>query len=307
MSNTPKMEIPGTIGVRNDLPRRRPAVPKLPPCIRDGSCGVVVMSHRGFSNGRLSVCLSSLPENFPVTVVSDSIEPADVERDRYVAEFHGARFHHSTPWGGRAQNALSCMAATDWQYTLYLCDDVWLFPETATEMFRWSSIFHQNNIPMACLCAPRFETYHEHKEYGFATWGECLAQPWRFESLPPPVQFQCGPGLYTNPFGACMVVYRPAYEDLGGFAPEYWAHDDVFNHRVWLSGRWVNCCYPGRGFVHLGAQSWHDGEGAEWVGTFEAATGISAAESGRLQTEKKIEWAARLRDNFARLGGEAAL
>lgn len=273
------------------------------------SAGVVIMSHRGSSNGRLSVCLSSIPENWPILVCSDSIDEADVEMDRYVAAYHGAGFHHATPWSGRAGNAKACMENSDWLWTLFLCDDVWLFPETVSDMLRWSIIMQQHDIPLAALAAPRFETYkpEEHQAYGFATWGQVLAEPWKLEKLPPPMGFQKTPALYTNPFGACMMLNRIAYIDVGGFATEYWAHDDVYNHKVWTSGRWVNACYPGRGFVHLGAQSWHEGETEEWVGKFKDATGMTAEESGAEQARMKMLWAAQLRDKFEMIGGQAAV
>lgn len=302
----PKMEIAATPGVREDLPRRRPP-DELAPIMRDQSFGVVIMSHRGYANGRLSVCLSSIPGNVPVTVCSDAIAACDVTGDRAVAEAHGAAFHHATPWAGRAGNAIACMRATNWTWTLFLCDDVWLFPETCADMLRWGITLQQHGVPLAALAAPRFETYHEHKEYGFDSWAQCLQQPWRFEAFAPPPGFRKTPALYTNPFGACMLMYRPAYGDLGGFAPEYWAHDDVYNHKVWTSGRWVNACYPGRGFVHLGAQSWHEGETEEWVGQFANATGMTAEESGKRQAEAKMTWAPKLATIFESLGGQAAV
>lgn len=300
----PKMEIAARSGPRTDLPRRRPP-DELAPVLASQDFGIVVMTHRGYANGRLSVCLGSLPENYPVHVCSDAIAPADVRGDELVARWHGATFHHATPWAGRAGNAIACMASTAWYWTLYLCDDVWLFPETVSEMLRWGVILQSHGVPLAALAAPRFETYHEHKEYGFASWGQCLAEPWRFEALAPPAGFRKTPALYTNPFGACMLLHRGAYHDLGGFSPDYWAHDDVYNHKVWTSGRWVNAAYPGRGYVHLGAQSWHEGETDPWVGSFQAATGMTAEESGQQQAAAKIAWADRLAGIFESLGGKA--
>src|SRR5207253_3946405 len=93
--------------IRFDLPRRRPAV-ELPRALQGLSYGAVVMTHKGHSNGRLSILLSSLPANLPVVVSSDSIEPGEVELDRKVAEHHGADFVHSTPWSGRAGHAIQC-------------------------------------------------------------------------------------------------------------------------------------------------------------------------------------------------------
>ena len=98
-----------------------------------------------------------------------------------------------------------------------------------------------------------------------------------------------------------------AYDDLGGFAPEYWAHDDVFNHKVWLSRRWVSASYPGRGYMHLGAQSWHHGEAVEYVGSFKAATGMTVEESGRLQVEAIESWRPILGPIFVGLGGTDAV
>ncbi len=104
-----------------------------------------------------------------------------------------------------------------------------------------------------------------------------------------------------------MMMFRPAYDDLGGFATEYWAHDDVYNHKVWFSRNWVNCCYPGRGFVHLGAQSWHHGETQEYVGSFEAATGMIAENSGQQQTIFKMEAEEKYAEIFRKLGGQPGL
>ena len=299
----PVHEIKAPHGIRHDLTPRRPSC-EMSPNLSKLDFGIVIMSHRGFSNGRLSVCLSSIPYNIPVTVCSDDIDSTDLEEDRKVCERHHATLHHCTPWGGRAKNAIECMKCTTWEWTIYLCDDVWLFPETPVDMLRWSYTFHQNGIPMAALCAPRFETYHEHREMGFDNWPECLEKPWKFECLAPPPKFQQGPSLYKNPFGACMMMYRPAYEDLGGFASEYWAHDDVYNHKVWFSRKWVNCCYPGRGFVHYGNQSGHHGETAEWIGAFKDATGWEPNDSGAKQYEYMAEAAEKYGEIFLKLGGQ---
>ena len=293
-------------GVRHDLPRRRPAV-ELPRALQGASFGITVMCHRGCSNGRLSVLLSSIPENFPVTVSSDSIASEDIDGDREVCQHHGAAFALCTPWGGRARNAIHTMSCTDWRLTLYLSDDVWLFPEAVVDGMRWFHILEGHGVPLAMLAVPGWETYREHKQWGFVSWQQCLDQPWRFEGVPPHPNFQRGPSLYKNPFGACMFINRAAYDDLGGFAPEYWAHDDVFNHKVWLSDRWVSASYPGRGYMHLGAQSWHHGESVEYVGSFKAATGLLAEESGRLQVESIERWRKKLGPTFAQLGGTDAV
>lgn len=302
----PVMEIPARSGVRTDLPRRRTA-DLLPPSLLKQDFGIVVMSHRGSSNGRLSVLLSSIPENYSIIVSSDSIEPDDVGLDRDVSLYHGAKFEHCSPWGGRARNALHCMEKAPWRLTLFLCDDVWLFGETVAEMLRWYSLIESAEVPIGMLGAPGRETYHDYKEMGFETWGQCLAEPWRFERLPFVPGFMRMPALFKNPFGACMLINRGAYMGLGGFAPNYWAHDDVFNHKIWLSNEWVNCAYPGRGYVHLGAQSWHHGESVEYVGTFDQATGMSAEDSGKLQVASIYRWIDKIGHVFERLGGQAAV
>ena len=81
----PVMELALPMGIRRDLPRRRPA-DELSRTIQWSDFGIVIMTHRGYSNGRLSVCLSSLPENYPVVVSSDSITPEEIAGDREVAE-----------------------------------------------------------------------------------------------------------------------------------------------------------------------------------------------------------------------------
>jgi hypothetical protein len=73
------------------------------------------------------------------------------------------------------------------------------------------------------------------------------------------------------------------------------------------AGRWVNACYPGRGFVHLGAQSWHEGETEEWVGSFKTATGLTAEESGQRQLQQKLRWMAQLAPIFESLGGQGGV
>src|SRR6185436_18395308 len=98
-----------------------------------------------------------------------------------------------------------------------------------------------------------------------------------------------------------------AYEDLGGFAPEYWAHDDVWNHKVWTSGRWVNAAMPGRGFVHFGGQSWHHGESEKYVGSFKAATGMTADESGAAQAQAQEAATAEWSRIFLQLGGTPSI
>jgi hypothetical protein len=287
----PVMEIPSEPGIRHDLPRRRRA-DELPRGCQGVSFGIGVMSHRGASNGRLSVLLSSIPENYPVVVSSDSVAEEDFQLDVEVAEWHGAEIQRCTPWGGRARNAIHTMEVAPWERVLFLCDDVWLFPEAVRDALGWFVRLENVEIPLATLTVPGWETYAPelHKRWGFETWGQCLKQPEKFEAVPPNPAFRMCPALHKNPFGACMIVSRRAYEDLGGFATEYWAHDDVWNHKVWTSGKWVNVAYHGRGYMHLGAQSWHHGESAKYVGSFEAATGMRAEESGKRQAEAMVEW-----------------
>lgn len=302
----PVMEIKAPAGIRHDLPRRR-AADQLSQNVGKQSLGIVIMTHRGSSNGRLSVCLSSIPENYPVVVSSDSVAEEDVRLDREVSEYHGAEFAHCTPWGGRARNAIHCMERTSWRMTLFLCDDVWLYPETCGDAFRWFYTFECHGVPLASLCVPGWETYHTHKSLGLDSWEQGLLEPWRFEAVPPNPNFQRCPALYKNPFGACFVLNRHAYNDLGGFATNYWAHDDVWNHKVWLSEKWVSAGYPGRGYIHLGAQSWHHGESQRYVGEFRDATGMTADESGKLQAEAIWRWKDRIGHIFESLGGEGAV
>lgn len=298
----PVMRLNGPVGPRVDLPRRRKA-DELPKSLQGVDFGIVVMSHFGAGNGRLSVLLSSIPENYPVVISSDAIDPQEIEADREVAAYHGADFRHCTPWGGRARNAQHCMEVAPWERVLFLCDDVWLFPEAVSDALRWFCCLERHDVPLACLGLPGRETYADHASYGFSSWQQCLDEPWRFEAVPPHPGFLKGPLLHKNPFGAAMVMSRRAYQHLGGFASEYWAHDDVFNHKIWLSGRWVAAIYPGRGYMHLGAQSWHHGETKEYVGEFHQAAGMTADESGKRQYEAIVEWNAKLGRVFESLGG----
>lgn len=302
----PVMEIAAPSGIRRDLPRRRPA-DELPLSLQKENYGIVIMTHRGSSNGRLSVLLSSIPANYPVVVSTDSIDAKDVQLDAEVASYHGADIVHCAPWGGRAKNAIHCMQKTSWEITLFLCDDVWLFPETCMDALRWFITFERHYIPVASVCVPGWETYREHEKWGFSAWPQCLLEPWRFEAVPPNPQFMRGPSLYKNPFGACFVINREAYDELGGFSPNYWAHDDVWNHKVWLSQKWVSAGYPGRGYMHLGAQSWHHGESAEYVREFKDATGMTAEESGNLQVRSIVRWQKDLAHVFFNLGGTPAV
>jgi hypothetical protein len=306
IARRPVMELPGPKGIRIDLPIRRSA-DNLPAVLDALSFGIVVMSHRGSSNGRLSVLLSSIPENYPVVVSSDSIADIDVERDMKVTEHHKAVFTHCTPWGGRAANAINCMNKTVWKYTLFLCDDVWLAPECVRQALHWTYLIQSKGVPLACLGVPGWESYHNWKHWGFEAWQQCLDEPWKLEAIPPNKAFEYCPALYKNPFGACMVINREAYTDLGGFSKDYWAHDDVFNHRVWTSGRWVSAAYYGRGYIHFGAQSWHHGESVEYVGEFKNATGLSTEASGAAQVAG-IERARKLYGKFFEdLGGTDAV
>lgn len=288
--------------IRIDLPKRRPAV-ELPFSLQGLSYGAVVMTHRGYSNGRLSILLSSLPENLPVVVSSDAVEQNEMELDQMVAKHHGADFSWHRPWSGRAGHAIQCMEVTNWDYTLFLMDDVWLAPEVTVEALRWAYIFQRHGIPLACLAISGWELYHHWKDFGFDSWQDSLDRPQKLEAVPANPSFLRAPCLYKNPFGACMLVVRRAYADLGGFTSKYWANDDVFNHQVWLSGIWVNAAMPGRGYVHYGAQSNHFGETPEWIGTFEAATGITAEESGKKQVEMMLRWKEQLGHIFLALGG----
>ena len=130
-----------------------------------------------------------------------------------------------------------------------------------------------------------------------------IRQPWRFEAVPPNPAFRMCPALYKNPFGACFVLNRVAYDDLGGFYEKTWAHDDGWSHKVWLSQKWVSVGYPGRGYMHLGAQSWHHGEAVEYIGTHEIATGMTAEESGKKQDVEINAWEPKLAHIFTSLGG----
>lgn len=288
--------------LRIDLPKRRPAV-ELPRALQGLSYGAVVMTHRGYSNGRLSILLSSLPENLPVHVSSDAITENEAAMDQMVADHHGADFSHHKPWDGRAGHAIQCMNATNWDYTLFLMDDVWLAPEVTVEVLRWTYMMLGHGVPLAALAIPGWELYHHWQDFGFTSWQDSLDRPQLLEAVPPNPSFLRAPCLYRNPFGACSVIVRAAFNDLGGFSPKYWAEDDVFNHRVWLSDRWVNAAMPGRGYCHYGAQSNHFGETAEWIGTFQAATGMTAEESGKLQAESQGRWKAKLGGIFLSLGG----
>jgi len=292
--------------IRLDLPKRRPAQ-ELPRALQGLSYGAVLMTHKGFSNGRLSILLSSLPENLPVLVSSDSIETSEADADRAVAMHHGADFVHHTPWDGRAGHAIQCMAVTSWKYTLFLNDDVWLFPEATLEALRWTWLLESHGVPLGCLAMPGFESYHDHKKWGFSSWQECLDHPDRFEAIPPHPKFLMAPSMYLNPFGACMVIVRKAYDDVGGFAREAWSHDNTLNHRLWLSNRWVNAAMPGRGYVHFGAQSNHFGETQEWMGSHKAATGMTDEESGHAQRLAMEAWRSKLGPIFLALGGTESL
>lgn len=288
--------------IRTDLPRRRPAV-ELPLALQGISYGAVIMTHRGSSNGRLSILLSSLPANLPVVVSSDSIDAPDIALDAEVARHHGADFVHATPWSGRAGHAVQCMHVTNWAYTLFLMDDVWLASDVTVEALRWAVMLRTARVPLACLAIPGWELYHHWQDFGFTSWQDSLDRPQLLEAAPANPAFLRAPCLYKNPFGACMLVMREAYDALGGFTTHYWANDDVFNHAVWLSGKYVNAAMPGRGYMHYGAQSNHFGETAEWTGTFEAATGMSAEESGRRQVVAIERWKPELATAFMSLGG----
>ena len=288
--------------IRTDLPKRRPPV-ELPRALQGLSYGAVVMTHRGHTNGRLSILLSSLPANLPVLVSSDSITTGEMDLDWEVAEYHGADFSHHAPWDGRAGHSIQCMEVTSWDYTLFLMDDVFLQQDVTVEALRWAYIMRTAGIPLACLAIPGWELYHHHKDFGFSSWQDSLDHPERLDSCASNPSFLRAPCLYRNPFGACMLIMRDAYKDVGGFPREYWANDDCLNHKTWLSGKWVNAAMPGRGYLHYGAQSNHFGETAEYIGSFKAATGMTAEESGEKQAKMQFQWKALLHDKFMALGG----
>ncbi len=288
--------------IRLNLPRRRPPY-EYPRALQGLSYGAVVMTHKGYDNGRLSILLSSLPANLPCIVSSDAITPGEMDLDRTVAEHHGADFVHHAPWDGRAGHAIQCMAVAPWDYVLFLMDDVWLAPEVTIEALRWTRILEGVGIPLASLGIPGWELYHHHKDFGFTNWQHSLDMPQLLEGVPPNPSFFRAPCLYKNPFGACWLIVKRAYEDLGGFPKEYWANDDCFHHRVWLSNKWVNAAMPGRGYCHYGAQSNHFGETAEYIGSFEAACGMAAEVSGAKQYESMKLWNKVFEQKFLKLGG----
>lgn len=292
--------------IRIDLPRRRPAI-ELPRALQGLSYGAVIMTHFGARNGRLSILLSSLPENLPVIVSSDSIDANEIEMDREVAKHHGVDFVHSTPWSGRAGHAIQCMECTSWKYTLFINDDTWWFPEATLEALRWTWKIEQAGVPLAMLAIPHYESYHHWMDWGYDCWQECLDNPRKFEAVGPHPKYLMAPALYQNPFGAGMVIVRDAYNDVGGFAREAWSHDDTINHRIWLSRKWVNAAMPGRGFIHYGAQSNHFGETQEWMGSHLAATGMTPDESAKAQSEIKAEQAEKYGHIFLALGGTPCL
>lgn len=305
-SRQPVMEIQAPQGIRTDLPKRRPA-DRLPQALERTSFGVAVMSHRGYSNGRLSVLLSSIPENYEVVVSDDTIESGEVKLNEEVCEWHGAKHVHCSPWGGRAINAQHTMEHAPWRLVMFLCDDVWLFPEAILDAIGWFRRLEMANVPLAALAIPGWETYDNFSKWGFKNWAQCLEEPWRFEAVPPNPAFQKCPALYKNPFGAAMLLNRDVYKHLGGFDKRYWAHDDVYNHKVWCSDCFVSAGYYGRGYIHLGAQSWHHGESSEYVGSFEAATGVGVEESGQRQVAAIYRWMDRIGDIFLRMGGTPAV
>lgn len=296
--------------MRLDIPTRRPAY-ELPRALQGVSYGAVVMTHKGYDNGRLSILLGTLPSNLPVVVSSDAITADEASLDRTVADFHGAQFVWHTPWDGRAGHAVQCMQVAPWDYVLFLMDDVWLAPGVTIEALRWTRILENVGVPLASLAIPGWELYHHYMDFGFKSWAETLAQPQKLESVPPNPAFYRAPCLYKNPFGACLVVVKRAYEDLGGWyggrEPKYWANDDTFHHFVWTSGRWVNGAMPGRGYCHYGAQSNHFGETEEWIGKFFDVTGFTADESGAKQYEWMKSWGERLGNVFLKLGGTVSV
>lgn len=293
-------------GVRTAFPRRRPA-DEVTPCLRGYDFGLTIMTHHGASNGRLSTLLSTIPENYPVTVASDGIGD-EASADSRVAAAHGARFSHLKEWGGRAANAIHAMQAQTHRVVLFLNDDVWLSPECVLSALRWFHVLREAGLPLASLACPGWETVSLHADpnwakWSYSSWQQCLDEPHRFNAIPPNPAFNLGPRLWKNPFGACFVINREAYDDLGGFTPHYWAEDDVWNHQVWTSERWVSAGYPGRGYMHLGAQSWHHGESQESVGDFKRATGLTPDDSGAAQVRAMEVWQARLQPILERLGG----
>src|SRR3990167_10079066 len=78
----------GERGIRKDLPKRRIA-DNLPEELKKLDFGIAIMSHCVGSNGRLSVLLSSIPENYKVIVSDDAVSPEDVAIDKEICEWHG--------------------------------------------------------------------------------------------------------------------------------------------------------------------------------------------------------------------------
>lgn len=301
-------QIEGQRGIRHDLPKRR-ARDILSPEIEKYNFGITIMSHCGGRNGRLSVLLSSIPENYKITVSDDAIEENDIALDKEICEWHGAEYHHHTPWSGRAGNAINAMKINNFDVILFLNDDIWMFPECVSNALRWYHILTQAGIPVGGLSIPQWETWGtgepschgNYKMWGFSSWDECLLEPWRLEAVPPNPAYSM-PQI-GHVFGACMLITRQAYNDSGGFPMEFWAEDDAFNYTMLKTGKYISIKIPGRGYIHYGAQSWNRGETQETVGSWEKAYGISPEESQRIQTEIRNEWQQKIGNILARLGG----
>jgi hypothetical protein len=296
----------GPRGIRYNLPRRRPA-DDLPEELKQYNFGVAIMTHRGNSNGRLSVCLASLPENYPVVVSSDSVEKEDVEKDAEICRYHGAEFNWSTPWAGRAGNAINtmdCARGKGWDLVLYLNDDVWLAPETCRDILFWyNEYLKEGMVEVGAMMVPGWECYGHYDKLGFKSWQETFDNPQRLDFAPANPHFAKGPGM-GHPFGCAMVIVMKCYDEVGGFVKEFWAEDDAFNHQFLVSGRWFGPYHPGKGYYHFGAQSGHTGETVEWVGSMEDALGVTAEESGKMQEVYQNRWWEKYRDVFTRLGSK---
>ena len=75
----------------------------------------------------------------------------------------------------------------------------------------------------------------------------------------PNPHYSSGPGI-GRVFGCCMMIDRKVYNEVGGFPTNFWAEDDAYNYLVYKTPKWVIPYFPGRGYMHYGAQSWHKGE-----------------------------------------------
>lgn len=160
---------------------------------------------------------------------------------------------------GAANNR--AMERAQGEYFLLLNTDAFLQPDALTEMLRAAQRY-----PRAAVIGPRLlneDGSRQKSVWPFPTpaqsWTENLGIGWFSRRL------KGNAGLIHSPddegevpwiIGACMLVRRAAYEQVGGFDPRFWMYAEETDWQKTMRGAgWIVAFAPQSVVVHLGGAS----------------------------------------------------